>query len=247
MAEHLTEEEQIETIKRWFKENWLSVVMPIVLAIFAYTGWNFWTERKAAEAALASEQYGVLLDVLQSAGNAPSEEQRNEALSLADGIRTDFDGSLYADLSALLLAKLYVDKQNYEQAEQALRDVLSDPSSQAVESIANVRLAQVLMETGAYAEALALVSQPELDAVKAIYAETRGDIFLAQGETAAANTAYAEALSALSLQQSPHRGMLQFKFEGTKVRSADVAALAEEPQAELVVETADAESTSTEN
>ena len=36
MAQHLTEEEQIEALKRWWKENWLSIVLPIVVAVVGY-------------------------------------------------------------------------------------------------------------------------------------------------------------------------------------------------------------------
>ena len=42
MAEHLSDEEQLESFKRWFKENGLSTIVVVVLAAGGYFGWEFW-------------------------------------------------------------------------------------------------------------------------------------------------------------------------------------------------------------
>ena len=239
MAEHLTEEEQIETIKQWWSDNWLSVVVPIVFAALAYGGWNWWSDKKVAEAAQASEQYDELTSFLQSAGPELTEEQSNEALTLADGLRRDFDGTLYGDMSSMILARLYLDQGKTAEAETALRNVVESAKTESVQVIAKARLAKVLLEQDQHSEALALVPQTDNSSIKALYAETRGDIYLDQGEIAAANTAYAEALASLAPQQFSRRGILQFKLDSTRATENDELAM--EPQDSQVVESAAAE------
>ena len=40
MADHITEEEQIEALKRWWDENGKQVVLAIVLTVGGYFGWQ---------------------------------------------------------------------------------------------------------------------------------------------------------------------------------------------------------------
>ena len=44
MADHITEEEQIEALKRWWDENGKQVVLAIVLTVGGYFGWQAWTD-----------------------------------------------------------------------------------------------------------------------------------------------------------------------------------------------------------
>ncbi len=46
MAEHLSEEEQLEALKRWLSENGTSTVVGVVLAISGYLGWGFWQDKQ---------------------------------------------------------------------------------------------------------------------------------------------------------------------------------------------------------
>ena len=42
MAEDITEEEQIEALKRWCAENGMQTVLAVVLVTGGYFGWQFW-------------------------------------------------------------------------------------------------------------------------------------------------------------------------------------------------------------
>lgn len=240
MADHLTEEEQIESIKRWWSDNWLSIVMPIALAALAYTGWNYWGDHKEKQAQQASQAYQMLTQLMVENGPELTEEARNEASTLADDLRQNYAGSLYADMSTMILAKLYFEEGKLDQSEAMLRDVVEGASTESVLAVAKSRLAIVLLEQGEFDQALAQVSPTDDASMKALYAEIRGDIYLAQGETAAAHTAYQEALAALLPQQRMSFGrMLQFKIEGSRPQeSGDVAG---EPKTESEVESAGAD------
>jgi len=212
VADHLTEEEQIETIKRWWSENWLSLVLPIVIAIAGYSGWNFWQQQKLDASHNASDQYQTLLSFVEKP--ELSESERGQAILLAQSIDENYSSSLYADLSALIAAKLAVDSDDLDLAESTLRGVVDDAKTPSTADIAKARLAQVLLAKEKTDEALQLVASTDSDAMKALYAEIRGDALIAKGNNAAAKTAYEEALSSLLPEQSGYAAIIQFKMQG---------------------------------
>jgi len=226
VADHLTEEEQIEAIKRWWKENWLSLVLPIVLAIAGYTGWNMWQDHKLKSAQMASDKYQALLSFYESP--TFTESQRGQALLLADEIASEYSNSLYADLSLMLAARIAVEQNELGKAGELLTTVVENGKTDAMVQLAKARLAKVFLADGKLDQAAALVSSSSHDSAKSLYAEIRGDIYLAQGQHAAARTAYEEALASLMPDQANHAAIIQFKLRGvaqddTKPAAEDVS------------------------
>lgn len=212
MADHLTEEEQIEAIKRWWKENWLSLVLPIVVAIAAYTGWNFWQDQKAQSAQMASEKYQTLLGFFEAP--SLSESEQGQALLLAEEIASSYSGSLYADLSRLIAARVAVEKNDLGKAQEILLAVVDEGKTDAVVQVAKARLARVHLSEGRYDQAAALVDSTDHESTKSLYAEIRGDAYLAKGQHDAARTAYEEALASLTPNQANQAAIVQFKLQG---------------------------------
>lgn len=234
MADHLTEEEQIETIKNWWRENWFSVVLPIVLAALAYTAWNYWGNYQATQAQLASDKYQALIEVVEGAGDLSlSDEAIEQATSLAVNLSESHGGTLYADMAELILARLSVDAGNLAVAEVQLQKVVDGGQTAAVKNIARSRLAKVLLAQEKYDAALAMVVANSDPAMKAQFAEIRGDIYLDQDLLREANTAYQEALDSLDENNFSRRSLLQFKLQAS--------ASDEEEEASADAETANAE------
>ena len=226
MAQHLTEEEQIEALKRWWKENWLSIVLPIVVAVVGYVGWTFWQDNREQRAQAASDQYQQLLELVEvTPGSDLTGEQKINVRAQATSIIEQFGDSMYADLSGLLLARFAVDDGDYEEAENILRTVAAQSDNTGLVQLANARLAKVLLNLEKHDEALSLVRQPQDQAYKSLYAEIRGDIYLAQNKPEEAHTAYQQALEALDPQQFSRRGLLQVKLDSTAVAGVEVAAV----------------------
>ena len=65
MAEHLSEEEQLESLKRWWKENGLSTVIVVVLAVGGYFGWDLWKGHRQAQTEAAAIVYQQMMEVSQ--------------------------------------------------------------------------------------------------------------------------------------------------------------------------------------
>lgn len=216
MSDHITEEEQIEAIKRWLSENWVSIVLPISLVLVGYFSWNFWGDYKTNRASAASEQYQMLVDALDDkTGTGLSDKALETARSLADGVLSQYDDTLYADLTNLIVAKLDVDAGKLDAAKARLQAVVSQHAAPASLSLAKARLAKIELALGNYDQALTYVNAADSDSSKALYAEIRGDIYHAKGDMDAANTAYKDALINLTQQQQSRSGLLQLKIDAT--------------------------------
>mgnify|MGYP001818474615 CR=1 FL=1 len=96
-----TEEEQVEKLKAWLKENGLSIVLGIVVGVGGIGGYNYWTHLQETTAAEASAQYSNLMEALQ-AGNDEQVQQR------ADTLLADYSSTEYAVLARLALARMHV-------------------------------------------------------------------------------------------------------------------------------------------
>lgn len=216
MADHLTEEEQIETIKRWIKENGMSIVVPVIVFVLGYGGWEFWKDSKEKNAQEASAQYALIVDALESNnGEDPNTDQIAKAKTAAEQVVKNYGSSMYADMSQLIIARINVDAGELEQAQSRLQAVVNSGVHEASMKLAKARLAKVKVALKQYDTALSLVETPQDEAFKALYAEVRGDVFLAKGDESAANTAYQEALVNLLPKQNARRGIIQLKIDST--------------------------------
>jgi len=221
VAEHLTEEEQVEAFKRWWSENWASVVFPIIIALGGYVAWNAWGSHQQGQAESASSQYQDLIDLVEvTPGEELSDEKKLNAKELATSIVEDFPSGMYGNLSSLMLARFAVEENELDKAVELISGVVEKGANEPIAELAKTRLARVLSAKGKHEEALSLVASTNDGAYKSLKAEIRGDIYLAQGETSLARTAYQEALDNLSMEQFSRRGLVQVKFDSTAAPSS---------------------------
>ena len=184
-----TEEEQVERLKAWLKENGLSIVMGIVIGVGGIGGYNYWVHAQETTAAEASGHFAQMMEAL-SAGN-------NEVvLEQADTLLSDYGSTDYAMMAQLALAKSYVANGEYEKAESALQQVAGSAAQQPLAFVASTRLAAVQIQTGQYENALTSLSIDFPEEFAAIVNELRGDIYALQGNSAEAIEAYRKAQTA---------------------------------------------------
>ncbi len=217
MAEHLSEEEQLEALKRWWSENGTSTVVGVILAISGYLGWGFWQDKQQADAEAASANYETLMEaVAVEPGQLLPEDKLATANHLADELKTQHSSSLYASQAALFKAKLAVQSGNLTAAAEELQWVIDRNVEPALTLLTRSRLARVQMDLGEYDQALTTVDDTNSGSFKAMFAEIRGDVFLAQGKNSQARASYQLALDNLITEQASRRPLLEIKIGDLK-------------------------------
>lgn len=214
MSEHLTEEEQLEALKRWWKENGKNTVAAVVVAVGGYFGFEFWQEQARIAQEQASDKYQTLIEAVVTApGESATDMQLATAASLAAELKAEAPTSFYGQSAALFMAKVAVEANELDKAEAELKWLLEQSPEQAVSLVTRLRLARVQSAAGKHDEALTALSGLEEGSFAAAYAETRGDIFLRQGNTDAARGAYQLALQLSATNGAAPNNALQSKLD----------------------------------
>jgi predicted negative regulator of RcsB-dependent stress response len=228
---HLTEEEQLEVLKRWWKDYGKTILLAAALAIggyFSYTSWIDHQRQKAEDASLVYEQ---LIKLVEGQGDkALSEADTATIHHLAAELKEGDEASLYAHGAAFVLAKLAVDQDKLDQAASELKWILSAKPAVATAQLTRLRLARVLTAQGVFDEAMEQLTPEPATAFTSEYAEARGDILKAQGDLDAARTAYEQALATSDPQQQERFMLLQMKSDDLKVVEAAPAATEEKAE-----------------
>jgi len=226
---HLSEEEQLEVLKRWWKDYGKTVIIAVLVAVVGYFGYTTWQDQKRQKAEKASEVYEQLLKLTNAEpGKTLTDSDKATIAHLAGELKDGNSKSMYAHSAAFFLAKLAVEDNKLDVAVSELKWVLSAKPEAATEQLARLRLARVLTAQKVYADALAQLSPEPAAAFTSEYAEARGDILKLQGDLDAARTAYEKALAATDPQQQERYMLLQMKVDDLKVDGPVPAAPAEE-------------------
>jgi len=208
-----TEEQRIEHIKAWWKENASSVITGLLLGLavlFGAKSWFAYQDRKAEEAS----------NIYVTMTSAFARGDENLVRDRAGVLIGEYSSSPYATLAALTLAKLKLDHGELEAAHAQLQWALDKNGSAALRPLLRLRLARVMVAEGKLDEAEALLAQTAPDKAYApLFSELKGDIQAARGAFGQARTEYELALEALPPDSAAHR-LVQLKYENTTAPAA---------------------------
>jgi predicted negative regulator of RcsB-dependent stress response len=226
MAEaYRTEEEQVEAIKKWWKENGMSTVVSIVIAIALVFGWQGWQKSQQGKKDAASVMYQNLVTVANSNNGNLTDEQKATAKHLAETLKTDFPGSTYAQFAAFYSAKFAVEAKDLETAESQLRWVIDNKPGEEFLIQAQLRLARVVLAKDDYEQALQLLNR-DAKGYAGAYEEVKGDVYRAQGDTDLAISAYEQAVQINQRSEKKTQNpLLDMKIQQLKSERGSVAAL----------------------
>jgi predicted negative regulator of RcsB-dependent stress response len=184
-----TDDEKVEAIKAWWKENGVAIVMGIAIGLGAIVGWRYWGDYRDSVAAQGSM---VFDQVLANAATGQTEAVVTQARMLSD----DFSSTPYAALGALVEAKTLYESGQAEAAIAALTDVIAAAPDPALARIAALRLARMQVAEGQLDEAAKTVADHDTSPEFAgDFAAVRGDIAAAREDHRTARAAYEQALA----------------------------------------------------
>jgi predicted negative regulator of RcsB-dependent stress response len=206
METNVTEDQQLAELKKWWKENSSSIITGIILGLailFGTKAWFAWQENIASE---ASEIYAVMISALEGG--------KNQAVSEKAGMLiADYGNTPYAALAALALAKLRVEDGELEAAATQLQWALDNGDADFVRDTVRLRLARVRLAQGQLDAAEAVLGQAgSSDTATVLFAELRGDIYMARGDRDQALASYQRALAAMG-EEFSGRALLQLKYD----------------------------------
>lgn len=224
MADHLSEEEQIEALKRWWKENGKATVAAVALSAAGFFGWNQYKDHQIRVTEEGSALYEEFIAATTELDDSADKTNLVSIQALADGIISHNESSLYATFARLHMAKLAVEAEDLDKAKTLLKAVTDTTENKAIQDLSRMRLARVELASGSADAALALLQTDAGPAYQGAYAELRGDILVSQDLYEEARTAYQSALDSLVDPRSPRRGLLQLKLENATV-AEDVVAI----------------------
>jgi predicted negative regulator of RcsB-dependent stress response len=182
----LEEQEQIDSIKTWWKMYGNLVTGVILAGSLAVIGWQGWNWYQRSQSAQASAIYGVLEQAV-----AARDAQRIKAA--AGELAEKFGGTSYAALGALIAARQSFEAGDLKTAKAQL-SWAADKGKDEIRDLARLRLASVLLDEKDYDEALKQLESAHAAAFAARFLELKGDVLAAQGKKPEARTAYKAAL-----------------------------------------------------
>ena len=214
MAEMRTEEEQVEALKDWWKENGKSLLFMIAISLSAVFAWKTWQQKQLTGAENASITYQNLLDAVSGAVSSGDEGQIVTSQHLAQQLKTDYEKTEYARFAALLVAKVAVDRKDYTKALEELDWVLVHEPSSEMRNITLLRKARVYQAMGEFDKGLDTIKGLNKEFSGSVY-ELKGDLLLASGKSSGARDAYQQALKAL--ENAGSNPLLNMKLEDLAV------------------------------
>ncbi|EMA3774484.1 YfgM family protein [Vibrio cholerae] len=195
-----TEEQQVEAIKDWWKENGKAVIFGAVIGLGGLFGWRYYQDSVVAAQEAASQSYSKAMDALQAKGIE------------SDGtIQTFIDANKeteYAVLAAMQLAKAQVEAGQLDEALAQLEWAKGATKDAALKPLLTFRVARLQAEQGQFDDALTQLTSIQEKSWAGRVAELRGDILMRKGDSAAAYAAYTEAQQAEDASQT-----LQMKLD----------------------------------
>jgi predicted negative regulator of RcsB-dependent stress response len=201
--EYLSDKEQAERLRQWWRENGWFLIGGVALGLLALYGYNQYFAYQARQSEAAGALYAAVQEATDASDAAAAEE-------LFAQLRSDYPDHAYTFQAAMLVASTTVVTAP-DSASEKLRFTMEQSDDPDLAMIARLRLARVLAYREQYPEALALLNVPQPGQFAGRIAEIRGDIHVALGETDAARTAYLEAMVTPGAELLD-RGFLQMKL-----------------------------------
>jgi len=200
-----TDDEQIEAVKQWWKENGLPIIIGLTIGLGSIFGWRGWQAYEQVQAEAAS-------DIFQSMIHSMREKDADKVRKSAQQLLNNYASTTYAVYAALNLAKLAVEDKDYDSARDHLEYASERAVSKELRLLAEIRLIRVLMTEGKLDEALTRLNSKDFEKLGNSANELKGDILALKGDQQGAMNAYNSALAATP-QDSDEYELLTLKLD----------------------------------
>ena len=206
MEGYVSEQEQIERLKTWWKDNGRSIIAGLALGLGAMYFWRTWQGNITAQMEDASQGFQQMLVQI-------AEKKPEEAKKIGGEIVAKFEKSPYSVFASMALAKLAVEANDLAEAKKHLQWAQDHVTESALIPVIRMRLTRLHLAEGDVSQAWTVFQGiPSVAGAKlSSYQELKGDILAARGKAGEARQAYVEAL-ALHGPENTESSALQLKL-----------------------------------
>ena len=184
MEQFATEEQQVEAIKRFWKDNGTAIIIGAVLGLGDLWAWRYYSDSQLEAKAQASVEYQQAVETLQS----------DNGLSNVEQFISNHSDSGYASIARFMKVSKLVENNELEQAATTLQEVMSSTGDNNLKTLAGIQLARIQLEQSDTDKALATLEGLDNEAFSSLIAEVKGDVLAGQGKLDDARMAYTKAL-----------------------------------------------------
>jgi predicted negative regulator of RcsB-dependent stress response len=188
VSEYLSDDERVQVLAKWWRENATGVLVGLVLVIGGVLGWRWYVESTAQTEEAASTLYQHYLELRNSTTATPAD--RDAALATLD---TQYRRSAYRVFTLFYRAYDAVAANDYTKASELLETALADTKDDLLRDVARVRLARLQLQLGKPDEAQETLRKVTGSGFRSYVAELKGDILAGQGKRTEALEAYQSA------------------------------------------------------
>lgn len=205
MDELLSEKEQIEALRGWWRENGRYIISGVVIGVGLLIGWKLWNSSQHESALEASAAYESLVREV-------ADGDIEGASTFAADLYENYSSTVYASQARLAMARLFMDRGRDQDAANELRALIDTADDSEAAMVGRLRLAKILLYQDKPQEAIDLLQGRRGTAFGSRYGETLGDAFAALGRTEDAREAYTVALADNPNAPTVNRTLVQMKI-----------------------------------
>lgn len=205
MAYDLEEQEQIDTLKAWWKQYGNLVTWLLIAALSSFAAWTGWNTYQRNQATQASTLY----------------EEVQRAVSLKDNAKVQgatavvlekYSGTAYATMAAFAAAKSAFDNNDLKVAKTQLTWAVEHANTNEFKALAKLRLSAILLDEKNFDEATKILMGDFPAEFEADVLDKKADILVAQNKINEARDAYKSALDKMG-EKHAGRQLVQIKLD----------------------------------
>lgn len=211
MEAYVTEEQQLESIKRWFKKYGNALSWGLIIILLGVAATRYWFHHQTVLHNEASEVYSLLMTAVEQKDEATLKNKANDLIM-------QYPKSAYATFAAFVLASDAIKANDFAKAQEHFQWVIDHSQQSNFKALAKVRLMRLLLSNGKLDEALKLYDPKSAAGYLPMMEELRGDILLQQNKPLLAAQAYQKAMKDVP-QEGMNGPLLKLKLEDLGIDS----------------------------
>ena len=173
------EDEQLDAVRSFFRDNGKAMVVGVVLGIGALFGWRYWQSHQQQTSANVSMSFDQAVEHSSNTANLEAFIQAND--------------NTYGVFAALKLAQEFADKGDFAKAKQQLLWAQGHTKDDNLLPTVNLRLARVQLQEKQFDDALKTLDTVQKGGWFAQAQAIRGDVLAEKGDVKGAREAYSLA------------------------------------------------------